>query len=218
MPLLNFFKKNNGKPGAMRSRPFSVRREDRWLIVGLGNPGVQYEHTRHNVGFDCIDILAEENRLFFNRHMCRARVGEGRIGDRRVVLAKPDTFMNLSGEAVAQLARFYKIPSQQILVIYDDLDLPFGALRIRKSGGPGTHNGMRNIVACLNTEDFPRVRVGIGAPPKGWDIINYVMGRVPSDQKAEAAAQHKLAAQAAQEVILSGLDAAMQKFNTKRSK
>ena len=136
------------------------------LIVGLGNPGAKYARTRHNVGFDVVEILAARNQIELNRTRCKAKVGEGRIGNVRVALAQPQTYMNLSGEAVTQLVNWYKVAPEELLVVYDDVDLPFGRVRIRPKGSAGTHNGMRNILYLLGRDDFPRLRVGIGRPPE----------------------------------------------------
>ena len=146
-----------------------------YVIVGLGNPGRKYEHTRHNVGFDVVDILAERHTIPCVRSRCKATVGEGMIGGERVVLAKPETYMNLSGESVVQLVNWYKIEPEQLIVVYDDVDLAAGKIRFRPSGSAGTHNGMRNIIYLYGKENFPRVRVGIGRPPEGWDLKDYVL-------------------------------------------
>ena len=145
------------------------------LIVGLGNPGAKYARTRHNVGFDVVEILAARNQIELNRTRCKAKVGEGRIGNVRVALAQPQTYMNLSGEAVTQLVNWYKVAPEELLVVYDDVDLPFGRVRIRPKGSAGTHNGMRNILYLLGRDDFPRLRVGIGRPPEHWDMKDFVI-------------------------------------------
>jgi len=132
-----------------------------YIIVGLGNPGKQYENTRHNVGFNIIDILADEYGISVNKMKYKALIGEGRVGTEKVVLVKPVTYMNLSGESLAEIYNFYKVDTSNIVVIYDDIDLDVGKIRIRKKGSGGTHNGMRSIVKCLGTTDFPRVRVGV---------------------------------------------------------
>ena len=145
------------------------------LIIGLGNPGAQYARTRHNVGFDVVEILAARNGIELNKSRMKAKIGEGRIGNERVVIAQPQTYMNLSGESVTQLVNWYKPEADKMLVIYDDLDLPFGRVRIRPKGSAGTHNGMRNIIALTGRQDFPRVRVGIGRPAEGWDMKDWVL-------------------------------------------
>lgn len=187
-----------------------------YLIVGLGNPGLQYEHTRHNAGFEALDCLAGQTGIRLSRKQCRATVGEGIYQGNKLVLAKPDTFMNLSGEAVSALLRYYKLDPGRLVVIYDDIDLPPQALRLRGSGGPGTHNGMRSIVACLGTEAFPRVRIGVGAPPPGYDLAKYVLGRIPGAERDAAAQTRADAAAAALAIVEQGLESAMQRYNTKR--
>lgn len=146
-----------------------------YVIVGLGNPGRKYEHTRHNVGFDVVNILAQKYNITMARTRCKAVVGEGTIRGQRAVLALPQTFMNLSGESVVQLINWYKPEEHQLIVCYDDVDLPEGKLRFRPSGSAGTHNGMRNIIYLLGRDNFPRVRVGIGRPAEGWDMKDWVL-------------------------------------------
>lgn len=146
------------------------------IIVGLGNPGKRYEHTRHNAGFDVLSVISEKLSWPLRKSMAKALVAEGTYEGERLVLAMPQTFMNLSGESVSALLHWYKVEHSELLVVYDDIDLPLGKLRIRKSGSAGTHNGMRSIIGQLGAEDFPRVRVGIGQPPQGWDLADYVTG------------------------------------------
>lgn len=146
-----------------------------YLIVGLGNPGAKYAHTRHNAGFDVVDILGQRFQIPLRRTRCRATIGEGVIAGQKVVLAQPETYMNLSGEAVSALVQFYKPEMSNLLVVYDDVDLPEGRLRMREKGSAGTHNGMRNIIYQLGRDDFPRLRVGIGRPPEFMDLADYVL-------------------------------------------
>lgn len=146
-----------------------------YIVVGLGNPGRKYEHTRHNVGFDVLEILSQKYDIPIRKLRCKAAVGEGTIRGERVVLAQPQTFMNLSGESVVELLHWYKAEPSQLIVVYDDVDLPEGKLRFRPTGSAGTHNGMRNIIYLLGREDFPRVRVGIGRPAEGWDMKDWVL-------------------------------------------
>ena len=152
---------------------------ERYLIVGLGNPGREYARTRHNVGFMLVSRLAERLGTAFRRMQFKALIAETRLsvnGEQRIcLLAKPQTFMNLSGKAVAPLARFYKIPPERLLVVYDDLDLPLGKLRLRPKGGHGGHKGMRSVIESLGTQEFPRLRVGIGRPPGRMDAADYVL-------------------------------------------
>lgn len=146
-----------------------------YVIVGLGNPGRKYAHTRHNVGFDVIDILAQKYDIQLNRLRCKAVIGEGMIRGQRVALCQPQTYMNLSGESVTQLVNWYKPEASQLIVVYDDVDLPEGRIRFRPSGSAGTHNGMRNIIYLLGRDNFPRVRVGTGRPPEGWELKDWVL-------------------------------------------
>ena len=146
-----------------------------YVVVGLGNPGKQYENTRHNVGFNVIDILAKEYGISVTKIKHKALIGEGRIGTEKVLLVKPQTYMNLSGETLIDIYKYYKVDMENIIVIYDDIDLEVGKLRIRKKGSAGTHNGMRSVVQHLNSDRFPRIRLGIGASGKR-DIIDHVIG------------------------------------------
>ncbi|MGI6237526.1 MAG: aminoacyl-tRNA hydrolase [Candidatus Excrementavichristensenella sp.] len=146
-----------------------------YVIVGLGNPGDKYAHTRHNAGYDVVEVLSQQSGIRLTRTRCKARVGEGRIGGKPVALCKPQTYMNLSGESVVALCNWYKPEPDQLILVYDDVDLPFGRLRFRTQGSAGTHNGMRSIVYLLGRDDFPRVRVGIGRPPEQWDLKDYVL-------------------------------------------
>jgi len=146
-----------------------------YLIVGLGNPGRKYEHTRHNVGFDVLEIMSQKFSIPMQKLRCKAVVGEGNIHGHRVVLAQPQTFMNLSGESVVQLLNWYKPEEDHLIVVYDDVDLKEGKIRFRPSGSSGTHNGMRNIIYLMGRDNFPRVRVGIGRPPEGWDMKDWVL-------------------------------------------
>ena len=182
-----------------------------YVVVGLGNPGRKYEHTRHNVGFDVVEILSQKYDIPILRSRCKAVVGEGTIRGARVALARPQTFMNLSGESVVQLVNWYKPEPDQLIVCYDDVDLPEGKLRFRPSGSAGTHNGMRNIIYLLGREDFPRVRVGIGRPPEGWDMKDWVLAgyNTPELRKTMFDA-YMNAADVVVELIANGVDAARQ--------
>lgn len=154
-----------------------------WIIVGLGNPGEQYAHTRHNVGFDTMELLAEHYQVKTWRKTLKGMVAEVNLGDRRVVLVKPMTYMNLSGDCLQEVLNWYHCTPEQLTVIYDDIDLPLGKLRVRKNGGPGTHNGMRSIVSSLNSQDFPRIRVGTGGKPEGWDLADWVLSHYTAEDK-----------------------------------
>ena len=185
----------------------------RWLIVGLGNPGEKYARTRHNLGFLALDLLAERQKLKVNRIKYKALVAETEFGGARCLLMKPQTYMNLSGEAVREAAQFYKIPADHVLVIYDDVSLPVGKLRVRPSGSAGGHNGIKNIIAHLGTQDFPRIKIGTGAPGEGGDMIDWVIG-VPSQAERKVLVESfEKAIQAAECIIEHGCQKAMNDFN-----
>lgn len=185
-----------------------------WLIVGLGNPGAQYARTRHNIGFDAVDALAARHGLEFRGKRANSLIAEGNIAGQRVALAKPQTYMNLSGQAVSALRSWYKIdPARELLVVYDDLDLPFAKLRFRERGSAGTHNGMRSIVAQLGGGEFPRLRVGIGQPPGRMDAAAYVLGLFTKEEEAERPFLLDNIADAIEVVLREGLVAAMNRYN-----
>lgn len=186
---------------------------DTYLIVGLGNPGPQYARTRHNMGWMVVERLAEGSRLSFDRIQFKARVAAGTVGDRRVVLAKPLTYMNLSGEAVGPLLRFYKIPLEHLLIVYDEIDLPFNTLRLRSEGGAGGHRGMRSIIQTLGSQDFARLRVGVGRPPSGWEAADHVLAPWTKDEAALVPALVERAALAAETWLTEGILSAMNRFN-----
>ena len=190
-----------------------------YLIVGLGNPGDKYDHTRHNVGFDVLTLLSEKLHIPINRPRGGALVGEGLFEGEKVALCKPQTYMNLSGEAVQQLMHWYKLPPERLMVIYDDIDLASGWLRIRPNGSAGTHNGMRSIVQHIGTEAFPRIRVGIGGKPPEFELADWVLSHylTPEDRKIAFDA-YNLAADAALEWMRSGIANAMNRYNTKKPK
>ncbi len=183
-----------------------------YLIAGLGNPGRRYAQSRHNVGFMVLDAIGERLGIPVTQKKFNSLVGEGRFSGQKVVLLKPQTFMNLSGEAIAPAVRFYKPDPDKVVVIYDDVDLPVGTLRIRKKGGPGTHNGMRSVVQMLGTGDFPRFRIGVGNPDRE-DLAGYVLGRARGTEKEELEAAIRRAADAALCMIEDDLDLAMNRYN-----
>lgn len=184
-----------------------------FLIVGLGNPGSEYRRNRHNIGFMVVDALAELANIPIRRVSFRALVGKGALEGESVILAKPQTFMNKSGEAVAPLLRFYKIPTEHLLVIHDDLDLPLGTLRLRPSGGTGGQKGMESIVAKLGTRDFARLRVGIGRPPGRMDPSDYVLHDFDPPQVEMLPEILHHAVQAVRMFIKEGIEQAMNDFN-----
>jgi PTH1 family peptidyl-tRNA hydrolase len=185
-----------------------------WLIVGLGNPGERYARTRHNIGFEGLDALARRHGLEFRGKRANSLIAEGNIAGQRVALVKPQTYMNLSGQAVSALRGWYKIdPARELLVVYDDLDLPFGKLRLRERGSAGTHNGMRSIVGQLGGNEFPRLRVGIDQPPGKMDAAAYVLSRFRKEEEAELPFLLDTIADAVELVLREGLTAAMNKYN-----
>ncbi len=189
-----------------------------YLIVGLGNPTREYSHTRHNVGFDTVDYLIDRYRIPYSGVKHKAMYGKGVIDGCKVIIAKPTTYMNLSGEAVRQLIDYYKIdPVEELLVIYDDISLAPGQLRVRKKGSAGGHNGIKNIIANIGTSDFKRIRLGVGEKPKGWDLADYVLGHFSAgDRKlVEEAMEH--AADAVEMILRDDLDGAMNRYNRKQS-
>lgn len=185
-----------------------------WIVVFLGNPGAQYTHTRHNAGFLTADELGKRLGVRVDRLRFRALTGRCQIGGQQVLLMKPQTYMNLSGEAVGQAARFFKVPAERILVVSDEISLPPGRIRIRQKGSAGGHNGLKNIIAHLGTDQFPRIRIGVGAPPQpGPDQVDWVLG-VPKNEDAEAyAAAIQRAAGAVQDYIEKGAEHAMARYN-----
>jgi len=184
-----------------------------YLIVGLGNPGVRYARHRHNVGARCVSRLAAAHGLEFSRRQKNARVARGTIGGCPVVLAIPQTFMNESGRAVAPLARFYQVPAENLLVIYDDLDLPPGSLRIRPDGSSGGHRGMRSVIEHLGTQSFPRLRIGIGRPPGQMDPADYVLQNFTPDEEPVIEETIERAIAAIQTWLTEGLEKAMSLYN-----
>lgn len=187
--------------------------QERWLIVGLGNPGRRYANNRHNVGFQCLDRLVRAHQLSFDKRRAKGRLSLGQIEERAVVLLKPQTFMNESGHSVTLVARFYKVPPERMLVIFDDLDLPLGAVRLRAKGGSGGHKGMRSIIAQLGAQDFPRVRVGIGRPPGRMDPAAYVLQNYSDKERLLMAEVYDWVARAVECWLTEGIDIAMTLFN-----
>ena len=192
---------------------FSSNAAETWLIAGLGNPGREYEKTRHNTGFLALDLLAKALGVRVNKPKFK---GEGGVCDykgKRLILVKPQTYMNLSGEAVREAVQFYKIPADHVLVIYDDVSLPVGKLRVRPTGSAGGHNGIKNIIAHLGTQDFPRIKIGTGAPGEGGDMIDWVIG-VPSQAERKVLVESfRRAIDAAECIIEHGCQKAMNDFN-----
>lgn len=189
-------------------------REKLFIVAGLGNPGVRYLNNRHNVGFNTVDVLARKLDISVRQLKFKALVGEGRIGDNRILLMKPQTYMNSSGESIRDAVEWYKIPLENLIVIYDDIDLPLGKIRVRRKGSAGTHNGMRSIVYQLISDAFPRVRVGIGRPPENMDLADFVLGDFKEDEADIIRESITRAAEAVITIINSGVDEAMARFNS----
>lgn len=206
MPILNAARKL-----LKRSNRSSV--PPKLVIVGLGNPGEEYASSRHNVGFWCVDRIAEEHSISLSRRNRSALLGEGVIEGHSVALAKPRTFVNRSGEAITYLLARFRVSPNELLVIYDDIALPLGKIRLRPEGSAGGHNGVKSITQAIGTQDFPRLRVGVGAPPPGSDQIGYVLGSIPDDDMEIANAAVDRVAQAVASVLTEGIDTTMNRFN-----
>lgn len=187
-----------------------------YLIAGLGNPGRQYENTKHNVGFNAIDYLVEEYRVPQEGIKHKAMYGKGIIAGQKVILAKPLTYMNLSGEAIRALVDYYKIdPETELIVLYDDISLSPGQLRIRKKGSAGGHNGIKNIIAQLGTDVFARVKIGVGEKPKNWDLADYVLSPFGKEERTLVNEAIADAAKAVEMIVQEDIDGAMNKYNRK---
>ena len=188
-----------------------------WLVVFLGNPGLRYEGTRHNAGFMTADALARKKNISINRARFRALTATCPVGNETVMLMKPQTYMNLSGEAVGQAARFYKIPADHVLVVSDDITLPIGALRIRTKGSAGGHNGLKNIISVLGTEEFPRIRLGVGTPPHpDYDTVDWVLSVFRDQDAVDMAEAASRAADAVECFITQGPEKAMNLYSQKK--
>lgn len=185
-----------------------------WIVVGLGNPGIAYRKSRHNAGFAAIDVLASALHIRVTKRGLSGLYGEGIVDGERVVLVKPQTYMNLSGDCVQRVLHFYKVPPERLIVLYDDIDLPIGSLRIRGSGSAGTHNGMRSVIACVGSEDFPRVRIGVGEERRG-ELKDFVLAKPGKDALCVLDTVYEKTA-AAVRLILSGkLSEAQAAYNKK---
>ena len=185
-----------------------------WLVVFLGNPGPRYEGTRHNAGFMAGDALAKDKGVSITRARFRALTGTLELDGEKVMLMKPQTYMNLSGEAVSQAVKFYKIPPEHVLVVSDEVSLPIGKLRVRSKGSAGGHNGLKSIIACLGTEAFPRIRIGVGAPPHpDYDMADWVLSSFKNQDAEDMAKAAQRAAEAVQCYIRNGADRTMNLYN-----
>ena len=185
-----------------------------FLIVGLGNTTKQYEKTRHNIGFDVMDALADKYNISISENKHKALCGKGVIEGTKVVLAKPQTYMNLSGESVAELLNYYKLdPESEMIVIFDDISLEPGNIRIRKKGSAGGHNGIKSIIAHLGSDKFKRIKYGVGDKPKGWDLADWVLGKFPAELYPVLREGNKRACEAVECIISEGIESGMNKFN-----
>ena len=187
-----------------------------FIIAGLGNPTLRYEGTRHNVGFEVIDTLADKYNIAVETRKSRALIGKGIIAGQKVILVKPQTYMNLSGESIGALADYYKIDEEkELLVIYDDVSLDVGQLRIRRKGSAGGHNGIKNIIAHLGTDVFPRIKVGVGEKPKGYDLADYVLGHFSGEDREIMRESYRKVADAVEMILEGDLSGAMNTYNKK---
>ncbi|MGN0484920.1 MAG: aminoacyl-tRNA hydrolase [Lachnospiraceae bacterium] len=188
-----------------------------YVIAGLGNPTAQYAKTRHNIGFDTIDALADQYQIDVSTKKHKALIGKGMIEGQKVLLVKPQTYMNLSGESIAEVLDYYKVdPEEELLVIFDDISLEPGNIRIRKKGSAGGHNGIKDIIAMTDTQNFSRIKVGVGEKPKGWDLADYVLGRFSSEDREKVEEAIQEAIEAVGMIVNGEIDAAMNRFNAKK--
>ena len=185
-----------------------------WMIVGLGNPGLQYENTRHNAGFMAVDLLAKEEKFDFSKHKFKSVCGEFNLKDMRILVLKPETYMNNSGSAVTEAKNFYKIPEDRIIVIFDDMMLDVGKLRIRRKGSHGGHNGIKDIIELLGRDDITRIKVGVGKKPHPeYDVVSWVLGKFPKEDNENLKKSLENSVLAVKEIMLRGVDSAMNKYN-----
>ncbi len=206
MSIFDLFKKIESERKAPVGKP-------EWIVVGLGNPGKQYELSRHNTGFIALDTLSGKNSVRVSDLKFKGICGRGELGGKSVLFLKPQTFMNLSGESVAEASAFYKIPMERVIVIYDDISLPVGKIRIREKGSAGGHNGIKNIIERTGTDVFPRIKVGVGGPPANGELVNWVLGSFSEEEKKILADSIDRACAAVEEIIRNGCGKAAAKFN-----
>lgn len=200
-----------------RNQKMGIRREKQmYIIAGLGNPGSRYAHTRHNVGFDTLDLLADMYHIEIDTKKHKALIGKGMIGGEKVILAKPQTFMNLSGESVRELVDYYRVDeTTNLIIIYDDISLNPGQIRVRSRGSAGGHNGMKSIIQHLGGQEFLRVKVGVGEKPEGYDLADYVLGRFPREEQTQMDEARLRAARAAAALISNPVEIVMNEYNRK---
>ncbi len=194
---------------------FKTKSTDTWLVVGLGNPGLQYEKTRHNVGFMAADLFSQKEGFSFNKNKMDAVLGETKIGNQRVLVAKPQTYMNCSGKAVTKIASFYKIPTDKIIIIHDDISLDVGKIRMRRKGSDGGQKGMRDIIELMGTDNIMRIKIGVGAKPHpDYDLKDWVLGKFPKSQQNDLEKALENSTLALKEIMQNGIDSAMNKYNS----
>ena len=186
-----------------------------FIIIGLGNPTGKYDGTRHNIGFDCITKLSEQYNIPLDFEKHKAVCGTGYIQGQKVLLAKPQTYMNLSGESVRQLMDYYKVSNEELIIIYDDISLDVGQLRIRKKGSAGGHNGIKSIISHLGTTEFPRIKVGVGNKPEGWDLADYVLGKFTKEEQEVLVETKNRVAKACEVMVTEEIEVAMNLYNKK---
>lgn len=187
------------------------------IIIGLGNPTTKYQATRHNIGWDAITRISDDYNIPLDHKAHKALCGKGFIEGEKVILAQPLTYMNLSGESVRELVDYYKVDPEDIIVIYDDISLDIGQLRIRKKGSAGGHNGIKSIISHLGTEEFPRIKIGVGEKPKDWDLADYVLSRFAEEDQSTIREALKDASDACRIMLTTGIDTAMNQYNKKKS-
>lgn len=185
------------------------------VIAGLGNPGSKYSETRHNVGFNVIDKLAESNDIKVNKLKFKALTGEGFIGSEKVLLLKPSTYMNNSGQSIREVMDFYKLPPENLMVIVDDIDIEFASIRLRKSGSAGSHNGLKSIIFHIQVEDFPRLKIGIGKKPSYFDLADFVLSKFNQEERKLMDKSIEKASEAVEEFVKNGIEQAMNEYNVR---
>lgn len=184
-----------------------------YVVVGLGNPGSKYKETRHNVGFSVIDILADRYNTKVNKIKFKSLYAETKIGGEKVLLVKPQTYMNLSGETVLEISRFFKVPIEDIIIVLDDIDIDFGTVRVRQKGSAGSHNGMKSIIALLKDDKLPRVKIGVGRPESGRDLADFVLGKFSKDEVIKISEALVKAADAVECFVKEDINSSMNKYN-----
>lgn len=189
--------------------------EELFIIVGLGNPGKKYEKTWHNAGFNVVDYFSNKHNIQINKIKFKGIIGEGNISGKKVILLKPQTYMNLSGESVKEIVEWYKIPIKNLLVIYDDIDVELGKIKVKHKGSSGSHNGMKSIIYHMISDEFPRLRVGIGKPPLHYSLVDFVLSSIREEHSEKVFESYKKACDAIETFLSGGIDATMNKFNGK---